>query len=402
MSDAVQAAAPSELPTNVTGFLDAGSGAGQTGSGITIGSFLASLGAAFAIFALELALFLLISGKLQRIYLPRTFLVPERERTTAPPKGLWQWIKPTFQTSNSEFIQKCGLDAYFFLRYLRTLLKIFIPLMVVLLPIMFPINKVGGRGANFAVGPFNTTTWSNVNGLDQLAWGNVSPFKNNRYWAHLILALAVIVYTCYTFFDEFRGYIRLRQAYLTSPQHRLRASATTVLVTSIPPKWFTFEALDGLYDVYPGGIRNIWINRNFDALSDKVKERDKVAKKLESAETALIRNVKKAAIERTKKASKKKGNRKSKAELSEEKDAAEKAGLSMAQTDGVSAGDPHQIGHTLDEFLDETSNEQSRQQSPERSKPLVPIPGLGHGLEAGGDMVLTTLAELFLVANMMV
>jgi hypothetical protein len=27
-----------------------------------------------------------------------------------------------------------------------------------------------------------------------------------------------------------------------------------------------YEALDGLYDVFPGVIRNIWINRNFGEL----------------------------------------------------------------------------------------------------------------------------------------
>ena len=76
---------------------------------------------------------------------PRTYLVPERERTAPSPAGLFRWIIPVFRTSNSEFIKKCGLDAYFFLRYLRMLLKIFIPLSIVILPILIPINKVGGR-----------------------------------------------------------------------------------------------------------------------------------------------------------------------------------------------------------------------------------------------------------------
>ena len=377
-------AAPSVTPTSFAGALDNGAGGAQTNQGITIGSFLASLAVSFAIFGAEVFVFLLINGKLQRIYLPRTFLVPERERTAAPPKGLWQWMQPIFRTTNSEFIQKCGLDAYFFLRYLRTLLKIFVPCMMVLLPILLPVNAVKGRGPNFAVGPFNQTTYSNVNGLDILAWGNVSPYKNNRYWTHLVLALAVVVYTCWVFFDEFRGYIRLRQAYLTSPQHRLRASATTVLVTAIPLKWCTFEALDGLYDVFPGGIRNIWINRDFDELSEKIKKRDKIAKTLESAETALIRKAKQAAMKKASKEAKKKGNRKSKAQLSEELEAADQAALSMAQTDGVSSGNPHQIKQTLDEILDSSSDEPSREQSPARNKPLVPIPVLGPGIEAMG------------------
>ena len=233
---------------------------------------------------------------------PRTYLVPERERTNPPPKGPWQWLIPVFRTNTKDFIQKCGLDAYFFLRYLRMLLKIFVPAAFLIILILVPLNKVNGRGSSFAIGIYaNSTTYSNVTGLDQLAWGNVRPTQNNRYWAHLILAVLLVIYVCFVFWEELRGYIRVRQAYLTSPQHRIRASATTVLVTNIPQKWLTFEALDGLYDVFPGGIRNIWINRNYDALSDKVKQRDAVAIKLEKAYTTLIRNAKKAYLNRIKK-----------------------------------------------------------------------------------------------------
>ena len=377
-------------PTSVGEILQQGNGSGQQSQGITIGTFCASLGGALAIFGANLFVFLLISRKLERIYLPRTFLVPERERTTAPPKGLWQWVPAVFKTSNSEFIQKCGLDAYFFLRYLRTLLRISIPCMIVILPILFPINQIGGRGVHFNDEELyrDSTAWTRASGLDLLAWGNVRPSKNNRYWAHLILALGVIIYTCWVFFDELRGYIRLRQAYLTSPQHRLRASATTVLITAIPTKWCTHEALDGLYDVFPGGVRNIWVNRNLDELSDKVKERDKLAKKLESAETSLIKKCKEKATEQAKKEAKGKGGRKPKSRLFEGTNEANRAGLTTAQTNGVSAGNPHQIGQTLEEILNESSsNDSSRAPSPQRKKPLVPIPVIGQGIDAVGQQI---------------
>ena len=220
--------------------------------------------------------------------------------------------------------------------------------------------------------------------------------KNNRYWAHLVLAVVVVVWTCFVFFDELRGYIRLRQAYLTSPQHRLRASATTVLVTAIPAKWCTFEALDGLYDVFPGGIRNIWINRNFDELNDKVKLRNKLAKSLESAETSLIRNTKKAQMKKLEKEEKKTKSGKSKKQrASDRMSAADQSGLAMAQNDGISSGDPHQVRHTIDEALDDTSNEPSPEQSQERNKPLVPIPVIGRGIDAVGKGFGTVGKTLF-------
>jgi hypothetical protein len=189
------------------------------------------------------------------------------------------WIKPVFSTPSLQLIQKCGLDAYFFIRYLRMLLKIFAPMLVVLTPILLPINAKSSPRDD-----------SSNEGLSRLTIGNVgNQYIGSRLWAHLILAVLSILWILYNIYYELRSYIRVRQAYLTSPQHRIRASATTVLVTGIPAKWLTVQALDGLYDVFPGGIRNIWINRNFDEIADKISKRDDMVQSLEEAETNLIR-----------------------------------------------------------------------------------------------------------------
>lgn len=246
------------------------------------------------------------------------------------------------------------------------------------------MNSIHGRGSNFAVGKYaqNESLYNNIEGFDQLAWGNVRPDKNSRYWAHLILAVFVVVYTCFIFFDELRGYIRLRQAYLTSPQHRLRASATTVLVTAIPPKWCTLAALNGLYDVFPGGIRNIWLNRNYDELNTKVKERNSIAVKLENAETNLIRNAKKAYMKKSAAEAKKSDSGPKEKRMRQRGGGWD--GSAMADSPGISSGDPHQVYHTLDEALADSSAESLRERSVERKRNFVPIPLLGQGLEAVG------------------
>lgn len=303
---------------------------------------------------------------------PRTYLVPDRERTKPSPPGLFRWIVEVFRTSNSEFIRKCGLDAYFFLRYLRMLLKIFVPLGLLILPILLPLNKVNGKDQS-TEGRLNNTRW-NVTGLDQLAWGNVAPNHTDRYWAHLILAVISICYVCAVFFDELRGYIRLRQAYLTSPQHRLRASATTVLITAIPEKWLSVEALEQLYDVFPGGIRNIWINRNFDELNEKIKLRNDLAQRLEAAETELIRKCKKAHLKKLK-AKRKRGGDDA---LEKDEEDVRRRAAQIANEPGISSGNPHQVVHTIEEAL-KRSSRMGHTQGQQR-KPLMPL--VGNGLNA--------------------
>lgn len=360
-----------------------GSGDPNQYANISGTSFVASFGSGLASFGALLALFYILKIYFPRIYRPRTYLVPEKERIPPPPDGLFAWIKPVFLTPNSEFIRKCGLDAYFFLRYLRMLLKIFIPMACVILPILLPLNATGG----VSEGPS-----SNVTALNALAWSNVSQRNANRYWAHLVLAVATVLYICYIVFGELKGYIKLRQAYLTSPQHRLRASATTVLVTSIPPKWLTREALDGLYDVFPGGIRNIWINRNLQELSDKVDRRNTLANKLESAETNLIRNAKQKQMEDAAKQAKKDGLKKTKQQKINDKLAVDDAAERTAARKGKSSGNPHQV-QTLRQFfhrgpVDHDSQPSSKESSPDRKGRMAKL-----GLDKVGDGLGKTVGQ---------
>ncbi|KZF22423.1 DUF221-domain-containing protein [Xylona heveae TC161] len=381
-----------EARSDISDALNGSAGKGQGSQGISLNSFLASVAVSAIVFGAEFLVFVLLKNKLVRIYSPRTYLVPERERTKAPHSGILGlgWILPIFTTSSSEFIQKCGLDAYFFLRYLRTLLKIFIPLAIVILPILLPLNHISGRGSHFGTG--DNSGQNNVTGLDTLSWSNISPNHTRRYWAHLVLAILVVVYVCFVFYDELRRYIRLRQAYLTSPQHRLRASATTVLVSAIPKKWCSVEALDGLYDVFPGGIRNIWINRNFDELLEKVQLRNKLAQALEAAETDLIKKAKKAQLKQLEKDAKKANKDLSKQERARRKQARQEAqenaaALAMMDGAGMSSGNPHQVRHTLQEALNDASGANSRSSSRSSSPTKgqrrhgIPVPVVGQGLD---------------------
>jgi hypothetical protein len=301
-------------------------------------------------------------------------------------------VQSIFTYRDREVISKCGLDAYFFLRYLQTLLVIFVPLACLILPILLPINYIGGVGSGFAT----SSNSGNVTGLDTVAWGNVSPSKTNRYWAHLVLAIVVVVWVCYVFFAELKVYIRVRQDYLTSPEHRLRASATTVLVSTIPKKWLTEKALMGLYDVFPGGIRNIWINRNYDELSNKVHYRDTIRRQLELAETKLIQKCKLVQLKKVKKEEKKIAKKIGAKQLTKEEKAqrqkvADGEADRMAHEGGVSSGDPHQVRHTVEDAVDEEEANPG-ENGPERSRFRVPIiggigQGLGRGLGAFGNHI---------------
>ncbi|EAQ88044.1 hypothetical protein CHGG_04663 [Chaetomium globosum CBS 148.51] len=400
--------------------IEEGPGSAQEATGISLVAFVTALAASLVVFGIQTGFFLLLRNKLVRIFKPKTYLVPERERTDSPPSNHLALAYKLMSFEDREIIKKCGLDAYFFLRYLQTLLIIFIPIAVVVIPVLVPLNYIGGLGrdvVNSTTTEDNSTTANVPTGLDTLAWGNVAPNKQHRRWAHLALALAVILWVCGVFFSELKVYIKIRQDYLTSAEHRLRASANTVLVSSIPDKWLSEEALRGLFDVFPGGIRNVWLTRDFTPLLAKVHERDAIHKKLESAASELIRSAKRAQLRKEGengimqriKAVTTEGRadraQRAKAEDEEARRRAEGAG-------GLSANTPH-IPQGVHEAIDDTDSrsdsgtdiqegemeeEVEQEKRRGRGNPLAKI-GQGIGKGAGKGAAIATGAGLGLLGG---
>ncbi|KAK9463000.1 uncharacterized protein V1516DRAFT_689876 [Lipomyces oligophaga] len=260
--------------------LFANAGSAQENYGQSLSTFISSLTASLIIFGIEVQLFSILRKRLRRVYEPKTYAVPRRQRVRPAGRGLLDWLIPTLFTSESEFMHKCGLDAYFFIRYLAMLIFIFFCGGLFILPILLPINSAG-------------TSSGTAKGLDKLAWVNIGPDDTHRYWAHLILAVLFIFFLCFVFYHEMQSYIRIRQNFLISPTHRLRASATTVLIRAVPGHLLDVDRIKQVFRVFPGGVRNVWISRNVSELQKLLDKRDAAADKLESAETALIRKCQK-------------------------------------------------------------------------------------------------------------
>ena len=81
-------------------------------------------------------------------------------------------------------------------------------------------------------------------------------------------------------------YINLRQAYLLSPLYASRMSSRTVLFTSVPAE---FQDEVKIRRMYGNKIKNLWIASDCKEIEETVDERDKIAMKLEAAETKLVK-----------------------------------------------------------------------------------------------------------------
>lgn len=68
-----------------------------------------------------------------------------------------------------------GLDAYFFVRFLRMMVRVLIPIWLISWIILLPVDSVG-------------TSSGTSDSLTQFEFGNIGRHQQPRLWAHLVLA----------------------------------------------------------------------------------------------------------------------------------------------------------------------------------------------------------------------
>ncbi|KAJ7064856.1 hypothetical protein C8F01DRAFT_777426 [Mycena amicta] len=232
------------------------------------------------VFGAEIAIFTLIRPRFKAIYEPRTY-VPVPSKRIGPLTGtgaaasLFSWPWAVFKADYKEVLHANGADAYFFVRFLLMMARVFLPIWILSWVILIPATAV------------NTHVGTNTK-LDLFSFGNVQPDKQARYWAHLILAWIFTFWVFYNMRIEMSHFITIRQQYLINPVHAKSVQANTILVTGIPTRYLSPAALHQLFKDLPGGVKRIWVNRNLRALPDIYDRRLAACSKLESAETKLL------------------------------------------------------------------------------------------------------------------
>jgi len=155
-------------------------------------------------------------------------------------------------------------------------------------PILFPLNITGGGSLKL---------------LDMLSMSNIntgSQSKRDRLYAHVLVGWLFYGFVLYMILRECIFYINLRQAYLLAPQHARRISSRTVLFTYVPDMYLN-EAR--LHAIFGNSAKRIWITRDTKELETLVKERTKIAMKLEKAEVNLLKLCNKERLKAIKKGS---------------------------------------------------------------------------------------------------
>ncbi|KAI0720717.1 DUF221-domain-containing protein [Cerioporus squamosus] len=238
-------------------------------------TFVTALVFNLAVFGIELGIFTLVRPFFPAIYQPRTYIPPKSRRAAALTKNILLWPYSVFMADYHEIREKNGMDAYFFVRFLRMIVRILLPIWLLSWIVLLPVTSVG-------------TSVSQHSGLDRFIFGNVAPDKQTRYAAHIIFAWLSTIWIWWNIRHEMKHFVTARQRWLMDPRNSSSPQASTVLITGVPRRYLTESALSNVFSHLPGGVAKVWLNRDLKEMPDLYERRLKAAKKLESAETSLI------------------------------------------------------------------------------------------------------------------
>lgn len=242
--------------------------------GTSTSAVITSLVANLTLCGVFVTAFLILRLKFKRIYSPKSSfdLVPEDKKPEPLPKDPFRWIYILLTKPHSFIIQQCGLDGYFFLRYLYVFGLTFLFGMLTWM-VLLPVNATNGHG--------NT-------GLDQLSISNIK--HKNRYYAHAFMSWIFYGSVIYIIYRELFLFNSFRSAVLSSPKYARSLESRTVLFQSVPDAWLDEKQFFKLFN----GVKRIYVSRNVRKLDHKNKEREDIALKLELATTKLLKTAVKA------------------------------------------------------------------------------------------------------------
>ena len=184
-------------------------------------------------------------------------------------------------------VNKAGLDAAIFLRFIKMLRNIFACLTVVGCGILLPVNLVESNSTASGVSFFLKMT-------PQYMYGS------QAFWAYVGAAYLFDGIILYFVWRNYKAVVRLRRAYFDSPEYQRSLHARTLLLTDIPKELRTDEGIVKITEELQASndVPRAAVARNVKDLPELVEEHEDNVRALEQHLAKYFKNPNKLPAKR--------------------------------------------------------------------------------------------------------
>lgn len=290
------------------------SGSAQRQFGITFSSFLSGVLLSVAFCFFQIIAFNLLRTKFDHIYQPNCYLFSEMkdgESGNAEPlaeplkKNMWAWVAPTWKSSLDEY-KEYGLDAFFFLRFLRTLSVYFFILSIVIVPILLPIHYMSGYRASDIEHYLTSVELGDkvktdqvmgnlpygLEGLDKISMSNIAPPHNGRLIFHVVLSFFAVGFFHYVLLRELMFYVSVRNKILSDDSENAKSYQYVMYLNNIS-KGININRLEYFFEaLIPGSVKDIVpLPSNWKTVKEENQRFRKLVNSIENAQLNIIKTM---------------------------------------------------------------------------------------------------------------
>lgn len=207
---------------------------------------------------------------MQIIYEPKVkYHVGDKE----PPrisKSRFGWVSPLLHTKEPELVDKLGLDAATFLRFLHMMRWLFTAIAVLGAASLIPLDL-----------------WFNlhyhVESTDILSKISIRDVTGNTLYAHLIASYVFTIIVMGFVFVHWRAMLHLRKAWFRSPDYLESFHARTLIVTRVPKDLQSDAEIEKVFQSVrvPYPTTAVHVGRSVGSLSLIIEEHNNIVRKLE-------------------------------------------------------------------------------------------------------------------------
>ncbi|KAJ3514492.1 hypothetical protein NLJ89_g2352 [Agrocybe chaxingu] len=189
------------------------------------------------------------------------------------------WIPPLLHNHEPELLEKIGLDAVAFLRFLHLMRWLFTLTAVVACGLLIPLD-------------FLYTLSAQPEQYDLLSAMTIRDVEGVRLYAHIGLVYFITLLLMLLVYHHWHAMYRLRNNWFASPEYQYAFYARALCITNIPRR---SRSNEGLWKIFgrmklPYRVTSVHIGRQVGALPDLINEHNEVVQELEEIFARQVRD----------------------------------------------------------------------------------------------------------------
>ena len=197
--------------------------------------------------------------------------------------SIFGWLSPLLHTKEPVLVDKIGLDAAIFLRFLRMMRWMFTVITLLVCGVLIPINVVYNLKK---VKPEDR---------DALSMLTIRDVDSHILFVH-VAATYVICFIVMAFvYFNWREVVRLRKQWFRSPEYIQSFYARTLMITQVPKKYQSDEGIRAIFESTqaPYPTTSVHVGRQVGRLPELIEYHNEAVKELEAV---LVRYLKDGKI----------------------------------------------------------------------------------------------------------